>query len=372
MLALETPTSDLRMQLETKLNIASIYNITGADSKALQMIDEVIERAEKASQLSLLLEANEILFEHFVKKMNIEKTRLYHYQIIQIRDSIVGKKAKMDVQLLSAKYDAAEKQQKILELEESKEDQTFFFTVYGFGLLVISLLIILFLVQRKNTKIRKSNDTLAEILEEKNLLISEVHHRVKNNLAVVSSILQLQELNANNKEIENLLAKNQNRIKVLAMVYETLYEDGISTQCDMQHYLQAFEAFLKQTFIVDDQIEISINSESLILEPNSAIPLAILIFECVDNALKHGKIDAKPLKINVSLKRIDNQISLTVANDGAPLPTDFSLDSFSSMGATLIDLYAKQLKGNLSLTRKEGFTTVFEVLFSPEKMKTWR
>lgn len=371
-LALEIPISDLRMQLETKLNIGSIYSITGFENKALEMIDEVIQQAEKANQLSLLLKANEILFEHFVRKSSIEKIKYYHHQVIKTRDSIVGKKAKIDVQLISARYDAAEKQEKILELEEAQEDQTIYFMVYGFGLLVLSLLIILFLIQRKNTKIRKSNETLAEALKEKNLLLSEVHHRVKNNLAVVSSILQLQELNANSDEVEVLLAKNQNRIKVLALVYETLYEDGINTKCDMQHYLKSFEEFFIQTFIADDQIELSITSESLILEPNNAIPLAILIFECVDNALKHGKTEARPLKIDVCLEKAKDQIRLTVANDGIPLPEDFRLNSFSSMGAMLIDLYIQQLKAKLSLSTKEGFTTVFEVLFSRKKMKTWR
>jgi PAS domain S-box-containing protein len=205
---------------------------------------------------------------------------------------------------------------------------------------------------------------LQSALEEKAMLLREVHHRVRNNLHLINSLLDLQASTLNDDCLSALFATAQNRIQSMTLIYEQLYESADLGQINLGEYLKrlTLNAFLTNSK-TPSLIQPQIAAEPLCLNLETAVPCGLLINELVVNSLKHAFPNGKAGEVQVKLAQIDQQVQITVCDSGVGLAPDFEWQAASSLGFRLIRILAKQLKANIHLESNASGTTV-EIRFA--------
>ena len=196
---------------------------------------------------------------------------------------------------------------------------------------------------------------LEKSLEEKQVMLEEIHHRVKNNLAIISGLLQLQVFETENQNLKSVLQDSQLRIQSMATVHELLYQSESFTEISFKKYLEKLVEVMKKTLPFDHQhINVEITKADVSMDINQAIPSAILINELVTNAYKHAFKGQEEGEIRISLEETPEQICLMVEDNGVGLPEDFSMERKSSIGMSLVQSLTQQLKGQLEVESREG------------------
>ncbi|TYP93614.1 PAS domain S-box-containing protein [Fodinibius salinus] len=199
-------------------------------------------------------------------------------------------------------------------------------------------------------------------LEEKQTLLEEVHHRVKNNLGVVLSLLELQKKEADN-ELKSLLQETQSRIHSIGMIHEKLYQTETLSDIDIKEYIEDFANMIASSFNSEQKdITITKDVQSFNLETTKAVPVGLILNELLNNAYQHGFSDTKSGELRITFKKEDEEILFRVADNGRGLPDGFSLSNQQSLGMTLIQRLTKQLKGELEVFSEDEWT-IFQVTF---------
>ncbi|WP_027178009.1 histidine kinase dimerization/phosphoacceptor domain -containing protein [Maridesulfovibrio bastinii] len=209
---------------------------------------------------------------------------------------------------------------------------------------------------------RKETEKLVRAsLKEKEVMLQEIHHRVKNNLQVISSLLNLQSGYASDKETQNLFRECQNRVRSMSLLHERLYRSSDLSKVNMHEYTQSLVNFLLHSYSISETITTKLNISDIRLTIDTAVPCGLIINELVTNALQHAFPEKRIGNMSVILIKEDDKIVLTVADDGIGLPENFSPDQSQSLGITLIDTLVHQLNGKLDITSENG--TTFKISF---------
>jgi PAS domain S-box-containing protein len=200
-------------------------------------------------------------------------------------------------------------------------------------------------------------------LQEKTVLLNEVHHRVKNNLQVVSSLLNLQATHNADPTARVALADSQRRVRVMALVHQLLYEHKDFSRIGMREYLGQLIHLVRSSYLqLCGRIEMDADIENLSIEIQHAIPCGLLVNELLSNVMKHAFPGGRSGKVTVSFKRENGDHGvLRVLDDGIGLPPGFSLDTTRSLGLQLAQSLASQLNGKLVVQSVHG--TQFELQF---------
>lgn len=216
----------------------------------------------------------------------------------------------------------------------------------GEGIMVLS--VILDLSERKQAEKR-----IHDALTQKDLLLREVHHRVKNNLQVIHSLLDLQVLKLVDADVIGVLRDSQNRIRSMSLIHQTLYQSSNFARVDFQRFLDELVPSLIESYrSVVGHVSIDIDAHQVKLPINEAIPCGLVINELVSNALKHGFARAHNGRISVSiLTTADEMVEISVSNDGHPVPPDLDFNHSATLGFQLVQLLTRQLGGTLSIQR---------------------
>lgn len=232
----------------------------------------------------------------------------------------------------------------------------------GEGSMILS--VILDLSERKQSEKR-----IQAALQEKELLLEEVHHRVKNNLQVIHSLLDLQVLRIQDPDLVGMLRDSQNRIRSMSMIHQTLYQSHDFAQVDFNRLLGELLPTLMDSYgMVTGHVTMNIDAGKVKIPINEAIPCGLIVNELVSNALKHGFAGHRKGSIWVTLARDDDdQVELTVANDGTVIPDDQNIERAGSLGLQLVQLLTRQLHGRLEVQRRDPtrFTLRFPLSRTP-------
>jgi len=213
---------------------------------------------------------------------------------------------------------------------------------------------------------------LKRSVEEKRVLLEEIHHRVKNNLAIISGFLQLQSFEIEDDKTREVLNDSQLRIQSIAIVHELLYQSKNFVDISFEEYLNRLIQTVKNTLPLDHQhIDINIDASGVSLDINQAIPCAILINELVTNAYKHAFNGHESGEISISLHEKDGRINVMVKDNGIGLPEGFDIRNQTSIGMNLIQTLTEQLDGNLEVCNDGGgcFKVNFEKTSKQKKSK---
>jgi PAS domain S-box-containing protein len=224
-------------------------------------------------------------------------------------------------------------------------------------------------VIRDITERKRTEEQLKASLKEKEMLLKEIHHRVKNNFQIITSMLSLQESNIKDEESLKLLREPKNRIRSMALIHERLYQSKDLTSIDFAEFINIITRELYQTYLCDpNRISLQIDTEKVMLGIEQAIPSGLLVNELVSNAIKYAfpqEIKRKGV-ISVILKAHNNTVQLTISDNGVGIPEDIDIQKINSVGLKLVNrLIETQLKGDITLNRNNG--TEFHITFKVQQ-----
>ena len=224
------------------------------------------------------------------------------------------------------------------------------------------------------THIQEYQSQLEDSLAEKEILIKEIHHRVKNNLAVISGLFVLQSMHVDDEETLAILQESQSRIKSISTIHEKLYQNHVFSSIEIKEYLENLVTDISETYKRNDRnIRIEVKGEEASLNVNQAVPFGILANELIINAYKYAFNNKENGKIEVNIEVINGHLIFKVADNGEGLPENFKIEELTSLGMTLVRTLAEQLEANFDWQTKKNKGTTFRVTFKPDKIAkaTW-
>lgn len=215
---------------------------------------------------------------------------------------------------------------------------------------------------------KKAEKKIRDSLKEKEVMLAEIHHRVKNNMAVISGLLQLQIYSANNKHVEKALSDSQMRIQSIALVHEMLYESESLAYIKYDKYINDLMQAISSMHVNESRkIELISEVEPISLTINQAIPCSLLVNELIVNAFKHAFEDQKGGRIKVNIVMKGDMVVMTISDSGSGFDREKFSDS-DTLGATLVKTLTSQLKGEFEILESgEDSGSSFRIEFKKEK-----
>jgi len=199
---------------------------------------------------------------------------------------------------------------------------------------------------------KQKEERIESALREKNILLGEIHHRVKNNLQVIDSLLDLQSARISDPTVLAMLRDSQNRVRSMALIHQTLYQSSNFAEVDFSQFLDTLVPVLISSYGVDSgRIGMRLDASAVLLPIDSAIPCGLVVNELMSNALKHAFPDGRQGEISLHLAEDEGAVLLSFVDDGVGIPADLDLDNPSTLGLQLIPLLADQLHGTLEIQR---------------------
>jgi two-component sensor histidine kinase/CheY-like chemotaxis protein len=214
------------------------------------------------------------------------------------------------------------------------------------------------------TSRNRAKEQIEAALKEKEILLSEIHHRVKNNMQVILSLLRLQAGKIEDKQHADMFVETESRIRSMALVHETLYQSKDFENIDFDAYVKTISTHLLRSYaVIPDKIKLERDIGNISLKLDHAIPCGLLINELISNALKYAFPEDGIGKIKIIFRSInDHEVELTVSDDGIGIPKEIDIKTVDSMGLQLVNVLAEgQLEGEVELDRDGG--TAFRIRF---------
>jgi PAS domain S-box-containing protein len=217
---------------------------------------------------------------------------------------------------------------------------------------------------RDITEQKMAQESMEYSLKEKEILLSEIHHRVKNNLAVIVGMIELQRFNTEDETARRILSDSQSRINSMALIHEKLYQSENLIEIRFDTYIEELIGVIFDSLISRKQaskINLEIDAEPITFTITQAIPCGLLLNEIVTNSLKYAFPDKDGGTIRVQLSRIGDQIQFVISDNGVGLPVEVLQGKSNTLGFKLITSFSRQLEGDLVLSSESG--TRFELTF---------
>lgn len=228
------------------------------------------------------------------------------------------------------------------------------------------LIVLLYLIHKKRVQSKTRQIELS--LKQKDLLLKEIHHRVKNNLSIVYGLLEIQAAGTDNEETIGILQDSQSRIQSIALIHEKLYKTESLSGIELGVYLKDLVESIHSTFTeYKDAVTLEFDLDHVVLDTDRAVYCGLLINELVVNAYKYAFQAHKQGVLSVTLKKDDSRVLLRVCDNGPGLPRNFNPDNGESLGALLINSFADHLNAEMTIAEPDGNGTEFRFRFPYRK-----
>ncbi len=316
------------------------------------------------------LEQASLFFKHgYLAACNEAMAEMYGYEDSSV---IVGKRLEFffgseknehNIEYFKNIIDSGYKIKDALSIELDKDGNTKYFLNNISGVVENGKLSRVWATQKDVTVEKTSEKQLQESLTEKNTLLSEIHHRVKNNLAVVSGMMQLQAYETDNDSLKEKLYDSVVRIKTMATVHELLYQSQSFSNLEFSDTLTKLVENISETLQTNTDVDVDIDSELIHLNINQAIPASLIVNEVLTNTYKHAFPDKEEGKISFCLSESNDLITIEITDDGVGFPANGNPEQ-SSLGVHLIDVLSQQIEANYKyINRENGKGTYFSMSF---------
>jgi len=317
---------DQEAEMEIREMLTLIYEDSNQPTKALDQFKQSTQIKDTLYQSQKTLAMNQLMLEHDVERK--EK----------------------DLLLLEKENDLS-----ALQLTQSKRNQKW--AIMGL-LFFLGLAGILFFQRQR---LQRTKNKLQESNTEKETLLKEIHHRVKNNLQLITSLLNLQAADDEEQSIESFLSKGQNRVKSMALIHEQLYRSENVSSIDMGEYIKNLvQQIFSSHGLNNSSIKYNVSADPISLDIDKAIPIGLIINELVNNSLEHGFGNQNDGELHVEMKAMEENINLKIHDDGKGFDES---QRQNSMGLQLVRLLIQQLKGKFELSGQQG--TLANIQFDP-------
>ncbi len=341
------------------------YAHLGDFAKARKFLNEAIKLAENQEDPWEKSEALVRLSRVYEMQNDLRKSLDYYRQHIVIRDSLLDKEKSDQLFELQTLYDTERKNNEIaslaanneiqaLQLSQSKQQRNLF--------VILTIVFIFFgiLVTYNYRLKQKANKALKQTNEEKEVLLKEIHHRVKNNLQIISSLLNLQAGSLEDEVAIDAVKEGQNRVKSMALIHENLYRNDNLSGIEVDDYVENLTRTLYHSFGVDEEKVVpQLEIEKLKLDIDTLIPLGLILNELVSNSLKYAFNDRQgTLNLNLGLQ--DDSLNVMVRDDGPGLDEE-TIETSNSYGWKMIRSLSRKLKADISIQNGKGTEILLKI-----------
>jgi two-component sensor histidine kinase len=384
-----------RHKAKAYLTISEVYVATRQYAPARTYLTKLLALSKLTGNPVELAATCLLLFKADSAQGHYPAAIAYYQRYKALNDSIFNEKTSKQVANLQVEYDTQKKEQNIALLTKQNQVQQAGLrqrelqrnATLGGAVLLTMLLGVSYnrsrikkrsthLLEQKQLEINQKNQSLEHVLGEKNELLAEkeellaekeellvekewmlkeIHHRVKNNLQIVSELLDSQLDQLQEPRTVAIIRESQNRVQAMALVHQKLYQSQNLARVDMQEYIRDIVEHLLTSFHCEQVVHERLDIAPIELDVTLATPLGLIINETVTNSLKYAFPDARPGTISISLTQLPGQrYQLTLADDGVGLPAGFALETSRTMGLTLIKGLSEQIEADLTFGHGVG------------------
>jgi two-component system, sensor histidine kinase PdtaS len=351
------------MLMRSWLSIGKMQQLEGKYISAIKSLKTSINVAtENFGDTYYLSQAYETLGKAYAGNHNYKDAYEAIAEFDKLKAKIFTAESDQHISLLQTEFDVAQKestiQQQQVMLNQQRTRQTLIIII---TVLLLSLLLILYKTFKLN---KKKNKLLEKQNKEKEFLLKEIHHRVKNNLEIVSSLLSLQSAQTNDVTVIDAMQESQNRVQSMSMIHQKLYQGKNLGTIEMKDYLINLGNHVLDSFGAEHRILLECAMETLELDVDTAVPLGLIVNELITNALKYAFPQGRKGQIEVRLKKESvNKLSLKIIDDGIGQEDD-DFTKGTGFGMQLIQLLTQQLNGTMEHVKSNGTIVAFEFKFN--------
>ncbi|MEL6559204.1 MAG: histidine kinase dimerization/phosphoacceptor domain -containing protein [Bacteroidota bacterium] len=356
-------------------NVANLqYNMDKLD-EAIVSFKSSLSLARETVDNELLRANVEAIADLYREMQQYDSAFRYFYMTQDLLTETYNSQLSESIHELEIKHNTKEKEWEISRQQEIIAKKN---TRLTYLLIIISLLVLISVVgwylfrikKRANKLLTLQKETAVKHSEEKSALMEELHHRVKNNMELISSVLNLQSHMLTDESAISAISESKGRVDAMSLIHQKLYFTDNITHVNMREYIEQLVRNIAFTFgyIDSDDIEIKMDIVDLELKVDQAIPLCIILNELITNAFKYaftGEVDAM---LNVSLKSINDQLVLRLSDNGNGINEHQQLANSSSFGLQLVNTMIKQLNAEMKTSGKNG--TQYEICLKDNRFIT--
>jgi two-component sensor histidine kinase len=346
------------MMMRAWLSIGKLQNLQGKYISAIESLEKSIDIAtEDFGDQFYLNQAYEALGKAYAGNHNYREAYQAYAEYDKLKKELFTAEADHHISLLQTEFDVAEKESTIMvqeyQLKKQKSRQTLMILIGG---LLLFILLLLYNTVRIN---KKKNHLLKKQNDEKEFLLKEIHHRVKNNLEIVSSLLSLQSEQLEDPKVTEAMQKSQHRVHSMSMIHQKLYQGKSLSSIQMKEYFINLGNYIIESYGASDRVQIVCNMADLELDVDIAIPIGLIVNELLTNSLKYAYPDNRQGIIRLSLEETGSMLHLEVSDDGIGKGYHQKIQG-TGFGTQLIDLLTRQLEGKMTLNIKKGTAVSFK------------
>ena len=341
-----------------------IYN--SLKKHQLAMLD--CERSKKISldklDLTAQMESCNCLYKANSGIGNYKIALSNHENYLSLKDSIFNKKNIKKLTQMELQYDFEKKEElKELEIEAEKKESNLIIRglVIGLSLLFVVLLLLYRLIKlrrKANLALKLKNQKIETEVKEKEMLLKEIHHRVKNNLQVISSLLSLQSRQINHPQAQQAINEGRDRVRAMALIHNNLYQDKDLVGVEAQTYVKKLAENLFQNYQVNqEKIKLEADIDDIKLDIDTIIPLGLIINELMSNTLKYAYQGKEEGNIKLELLHKNSNLKLSIEDDGVGLNDDFDIEKSESLGYKIIKAFSQKLNASMKIDSNKDIGT---------------
>ncbi len=358
-------------------NLANTLAHLNRFDEAERLLNEALPIMQDCKALEQEVKLSKVAIQLYQRKGDLTQAFAWQERYITLSDSLFDQEKAQALQDAVKKYELDQKEQQItllntenqvkdLSLQSARRQQL----VLLLGLVLAALLglggwYLLRLKQRSHRELADINSQISDALAEKDLLLREIHHRVKNNLQVISSLLKLQSQHLSDQEALDALTEGRNRVQSMALIHQNLYQQEQLTAIEAASYVQKLADALFRSYNTQaDKVQIQYEVAPILLDVDTAVPIGLILNELISNALKHAFNDPKPGLLQIRLQRNGPDALLLSVQDNGPGidPTLFDLDKPStSFGLRLVRLLADKLEATIAVHNNNGASIELDI-----------
>jgi len=346
------------MLMRSWLSIGKMQNLQGKYKNAIESLQKSLDVAtDDFGDEYYLSQAYEALGKAYAGDHNYMEAYKAFSEYDELKKQIFTAESDHRIALLQTEFEVAQKEDTILlqrgTIKKQQTNQILTSIITG---LLLFLLILGFVAIKNN---RRKNVLLQLQNKEKEFLIKEIHHRVKNNLEVVSSLLSLQSTHIEDKKIKENMHQIQNRIQSMSMIHQNLYQGKNLASIEMRNYFIILGDYVLHSYGAGQRINMVYEMKEIELNVDIAIPIGLIVNELITNALKYAFLGNIKGTITVGLVEKTDYLELKVTDNGIGIKKGSNANG-TGFGTQLIALLTKQLDGKMVLQQKKGTTVSFE------------
>ncbi len=340
------------MVMRSWLSIGKLQHSRGDFANAVESLQKcILVATDDFGDTYYLSQAYETLGKAYAANHEYQKAYQAFAEYDTLKNRIFTAEADHRTSLLRTEFDVANKEGTILEQETRIKKQSARQTLIS--IITGMLLLLLFLSYKAIRNKLKINKLLRKQNEEKEFLLKEIHHRVKNNLEIVSSLLALQSAQIKDANVLVAMEESQHRVQSMGMIHQKLYTGKNLAAIEMKDYLIDLAEYVTDAFGMNQQAVIDIEMTELELDVDTAIPIGLIVNELLTNSFKYAFPGKRGGKVKVSLRQIDDHLQLDVNDNGIGQPAERQVQG-TGFGTQLIELLTKQLDGKMVLNTNQG------------------